>query len=85
MTDLNLFKKILSVPKTSEESSLYKSLSLIKDYGGDVELLTNDKGRLYYKTDFQPLLDNDITENDIMILNNCSWKIEEGTIMTKDF
>lgn len=74
MTDRNIFDAIITLP-SDNSIMLLESLSIIRKYTPNIELLANDEGKIYYKVLINDLLEKDITEDDITKLKNASWKM----------
>lgn len=79
MIDKNLLTAILTLPSNGE-TLLFESLMIVKNYT-DIQLLSNDEGRVYYKAKIDDLLSSDITEDEIKKLNESGWKIEDDYIV----
>lgn len=80
MTDRNLFEAIITLP-SDDSTMLFESLKLIREYNTDVQLFSNEKGEVFYKANVNTLLENNITEEDITLLKNGSWKLSEDSII----
>lgn len=80
MTDRNIFEANITLP-SDNTTRLLEGLTTLRKYYNDVKLLSNDKGRVYYSVPINDLLEKDITEEDIKLLRNGSWVMDDDNLI----
>lgn len=74
------FDAIITLP-SDNTTTLMSSLMILNKYSMKVNLLTNEDGRVWYKTKINNDFIDKITEEDLTKLKNASWKLDEDFLI----